>query len=513
VTAIVRIARTTSVTTFNPLRYNDQGTGEVLNRLYSHLIVTDSADRYVYGSLVAQAHQTNSPDRVRYELRLRDDARWHDGKEVTAADVEFTIARVLDPALGSPRRPELLACGHDLTVSADGPHTVRIEFTPTGGAGIRALAWLPVVPAHLSKGSADDAARQPDGHAPVGSGEFRFESYDEADGTVTLRANQAHWAPPRLDSVHWHRFADSAAAVDSVLRGESDLATSVRPSLAAAIEGSSGVRVHTSSNGSCTYLGLNTLSGPLRDRDVRAALATAIDRQHLVDAVLGRHGLPARTLIHPRSGWHCPDAADYRHDRRAAGEALDRAGWRLTASGARANPGGTVLSLNLLTVLGDDVKQETAGLIARQLAQLGIEVHQESAAMADLLNDRVYPQRYEMVVLALNPGPSPSFLRAFYHSGGGETGANRFGYASQAVDHLIDAMPPMDDEESARGPVREIQRLVALDVPHVPLFFPDVVDVASSRLVLDRLDGLFNNRFSDLHRWDVTVPIRRADQG
>ena len=88
----------------------------------------------------------------------------------------------------------------------------------------------------------------------------------------------------------------------------------------------------------------------------------------------------------------------------------------------------------------------------------------------------------------------------------GETAANRFGYASQAVDDLIDALPPMDDEESAREPVREIQQLVASDVPHVPLFFPDVVDVASSRLVLRRLDGLFNNRFSDLHRWDVTVP-------
>ena len=505
-TATVRIARTTNVTTFNPLRYNDQGTGEVLNRLYSHLVVTDSADRYVYGSLVAEARQTNSPDRARYQLRMRDDARWHDGKEVTAADVEFTISRVLDPAFGSPRRPELLACGHALTVSSDGPRTVRIEFTPTGGAGIRALAWLPVLPAHLDAGHADRAVPPPGGRTPVGSGEFRFESYDQADGTVTLRANKAHWAPPRLDTVRWHRFDDSAAAVDSVLRGESDIATSVRPSLAASIEGSPGVRVHTRSNGSCTYLGLNTLSGPLRDRNVRAALARAINRQHLVDAVLGGHGIPARTLIHPRSGWHCPDAASYRYDRRASGDALDRAGWRLTDSGTRTDRDGSVLSLSLLTVRGDDVKQEAAGLIARQLAQIGIEVRQESAAMADLLNDHVYPQRYEMVLLALNPGPSPSFLRAFYHSGGGETAANRFGYASQAVDALIDALPPLDDEKSAREPVREIQRLVALDVPHVPLFFPDVVDVSSSRLVLRRLDGLFSNRFSDLHRWDVTVP-------
>lgn len=504
-TKIVRVARTTDVATFDPLRYNDQGTGEVLNRLYSHLVVTDSADRYAYGSLVAQACQTHSAGRVRYQLRLRDDARWHDGRPVTAADVEFTISRVLDPTLGSPRRPELLTCGHELTVSADGPRTARIEFTPTGGAGIRALAWLPVLPAHLVASCAE-AAPLGGRRTPVGSGEFRFGSYDRADGTVTLRANPAHWAPPALDMVRWRRFPDSAAAVDSVLRRESDLATSVQPSLVASIDGAPGVRVHATSSGSCTYLGYNTQSGPLRDREVRVALASAIDRQCLVDVVLGGHGIPARTLVHPRSDWHCPDAADYRHDPRAAGEALDRVGWRRTASGTRADADGRILSLSLLTVRGDDVKQDAARLIARQLEQVGVQVRPESAAMADLLNDHLYPRRYELVLLALSPGPSPSFLRAFYHSGGGQSAGNRFGYASQAVDDLIDALPPMDEQESARGPVWEIQRLVARDVPHVPLFYPDVVDVASARLVLPRQDGLFANRFSDLHQWDVTAP-------
>jgi len=505
-TKLVRVARTTDVATFNPLLYNDLGTGEVLNRLYSHLVVTDSAGRYTFGAIVAEAHPTSSTGRARYRLRLRDDARWHDGRAVTAADVEFTISRILDPAFGSPRRPELMAIGHDLAVSADGPRTVRIEFRPTGGAGIRALAWLPVLPAHLAASYTDQAAPVAEGHAPVGSGEFRFGSYDAAEGTVTLRANPAHWTPPRLDTVHWRRFPDSAAAVGSVLRGDSDIATSVRPSLAALIDAPPGVRVHTSSDGSCTYLGYNTLCGPLRDRDVRTALASAIDRRRLVDAVLGGHGIPARTLIHPRSEWHCADAVDPRYDVRAADEALDRAGWRRAASGTRTGPGGKVLSLSLLTVRGDEVKLDTARLIARQLAEAGVGIRVEPTTMAELLNGHVYPRRYEMVLLALNPGPSPSFLRAFYHSSGGNGGGNRFGYANRAVDDLIDALPPLDAPDPAHGAVWEIQRLVAKDVPHVPLFHPDVVDVASSRLVLPRLQGLATNRFSDLHRWDVKAP-------
>ncbi len=330
---------------------------------------------------------------------------------------------------------------------------------------------------------------------------------------MTLQANQAHWSPPRLDSVRWQRVPDSAAAVESVLRGESDIATSVPPSLAAAVNGSPGVVVHARSSGNITYLGFNTASEPLRERAVRACLAHAIDRRRIVDAVLAGHGTLTQTLVHPRSEWHCPETEDYGYDPRAAAEALEQAGWRRTASGARADPHGRVLSLSLLTVRGDDMKQDAARLVARQLAEVGVTVRLESAAMAELLNDRVYPRCYEMVLLALNPGPSPSFLRAFYHSGGGADPGNRFGYANPAVDDLIDALPPLDESRAARAMVQDIQRLVARDVPHVPLFYADVVDVAASRLILPRLDALFGNRFYDLYQWDVMDPNPTSGQG
>lgn len=500
-TKLVRVARTTSVATFNPLLYNDLGTGELLNRLHSHLVVTDGAGRYTLGGIVADARPVSGDGRAGYQLRLRDDARWHDGRAVTAADVEFTTSRVLDPAFGSPRRPELLTTGDDLTISADSRLTVRVEFTAGSGAGLPGLAWLPVLPAHLADSYADTSAPVTGGRRPVGSGEFMFSSRDPQEDVVTLRAHRAHWTPPRLDAVCWRRFPSSAAAVDSVLRGDSDIATSVLPSLAAMAAGAPGVRVHARSDGSCTYLGYNTRSGPLRDRDVRTAIARAIDRPRLVDTVLGGHGIAARTLIHPGSEWHCPDAADPAHDPRAAGDALDRAGWRLSASGTRTGPDGSALSLSLLTVSGDDVKLHTARLIARQLAAIGVDARVESLPMAELLTGHIYSRRYEMVVLALNPGPSPSFLRAFYHSGSG----NRFGYANRAVDGLISALPPLDDPGAARDQVRDIQRLVASDMPHVPLFHPEVVHIASSRLELPRQDGLVTNRFSDLHHWDITL--------
>jgi peptide/nickel transport system substrate-binding protein len=491
-TKAVRIARTVDVTTLNPLLYNDRGTGEVLNRMYSHLVVTNSAGGYAYGSIVEDAGEERYGDRVEYTLRLRTDARWHDGAPVTSADVEYTVSRVLDPDLDSPRRPELLSMGADLRVRTDGPHTVRIAFTPTGSAGLQALAWLPILPRHA-----------PDSTVPLGSGEFRFRTWDPVEGTVTLDAHRGHWAPSTVDGAFWRRFPDSVHALESVLRGRSDIAASVPPSLARSAAGDSAVRVHTSSDGSCTYLGYNTGSGVLRDRDVRVALATAIDRRRLVDVVLAGQGIPAATLIHPRSSWYCADAVGYRFDPYAAGELLDRLGWRRGAGGIRHDAQGRPLSLSLRTVAADDVKQETATELARQLGDVGVEVRVEPLPMSTLLAQYVYPRRYELVLLALNPGPSPSFFRAFYHSGA-ETGGpgNRFGYTNPTVDKLIDTLPPLDRVESALAGVQDIQRQVAVDAPHTPLFHPDVVDVASAALLLPRIDGIGTNRFSDLHRWD-----------
>jgi len=487
--ATVRIARTTDVTTFHPLRYNDKGTGEVLNRMFSHLLVTDAAGRYVPGSLVEDMRETRLGDRVRHTLRLRAGARWHDGAPVTGRDVAFTIGRVLDPAGDSPRRPEVLTIGTGLTVDCPEPHLVEIEYTPSGQGGLRALAWLPVLPAH-HYGPAGPAAG-PFDLPPLGSGEFRFAGREPADGTIELVANPDHWAPPTLGGARWRRYPDAAAAVEAVRSGAADIATAVPPALAGTVAGDPDLRVHTSSDGSCVYLGYQTQAPPLRDVRVREALSMAIDRRRLVAEVLAGRGRTATTIIHPDSGWHCADVAGSGYDPGAARHRL----------AGLDEP----LRLTLLTVADDEVKLAAARLIAGQLADVGVQVVVRPLPIAELLREHVYPRRFELVLLALNPGPSPSFLRSFYHSGG-DGQANRFGYADPDVDRMIDALPPLDDEAAAAEPVRRIQRAVAAGVPHTPLFHPDVVDVASAALRLPPLTGLHTNRFSDLHRWELRVP-------
>jgi peptide/nickel transport system substrate-binding protein len=501
----VRVARTADVSTFNPLLYTDKGTGEVIERLYSHLMVTDSAGQYAFGAIVAEARKAQADGRTAYWLRLRDDAYWHDGRPVTGADVQRTLSLILDPAFASPRRSELLDIGAELAVSADGPRAVRIEFG-SAGTGIRSLAWLPLIPAHRADSYATRTAPVAGGRVPVGSGEFRFGSHDHEAGTVTLRANAAHWNRPRLDVVQVRRFADSASAVDSVLRGESDIAPKVPPALAALAGSSPRVRVHTSSEGSCVYLGLNALRHPLGDRAVRVALAQAIDRHRLVDEVLAGHGVPARTLIHPDSEWHCPDVVAHEHDARAASEALAAAGWRRSASGTRVGPAGTALTLSLLTAAGDDLKLAAARLISAQLAAIGVAVQVACVPISELLTEHVAARRYDMVMLTLSPLPSPLFLRGFYHSGGPDGSGNRFGYASPAVDALIDSMS-MAGQDATLAAAWRVQQLVAQDVPHVPLFHPDVLDVAASWLALPPVTGLVTNRFANLHQWDIA----RAD--
>lgn len=504
----IRVARTVQITSMNPLLYNDKGTGEYLQRHYSHLVVTDAHSRYRTGSIVhAMRRGPRHDGRSSYLFQLRP-AMWHDGTPVTARDVQFTIEAVLDEDFPTPRRPELLAVGSDLTAIPRSDREILIEFGGHG-VGLRGLAWLPILPRHYYGTAANLRSHD---LPPVGSGEFCYQSGQAGGLRAAMTANSAHWTPAGVDLVEWRRFDTSRDAVDSVLAGESEIATRIQPSLADRAADAPGVAVHVSNDGTVAYLAYNLDAPLVGDRDLRAALTDAIDRVALVDQILHGHGRTANSLIHPDTPWHCPDLSPPTTDLRAATAALDRLGWRRSADGFRRDRSGRPFAVTLHTVAEDEVKRAAAGQIVEQLGRVGVRVEVRPVSIAELLNQHIYPRRYDLALLALNPGPTPSYLRAFYHSGG-----NRFGYRNAAVDELIDTLPVDWDEAdpTAVAAVHDIQRRVDRDVPHTPLFFPKVIDVASTRLTLPPVDGLFISRFSDLHNWRITEPAHggNGDRG
>ncbi|MCA2218278.1 ABC transporter substrate-binding protein [Jidongwangia harbinensis] len=489
----VVIARTAGVTVLHPLRYRDLATGEVVNRVFDHLVLTDSRQRYVPGRLTRSWE--SSPDGLVWTFRLRERARWHDGRPVTADDAVFTFETIQDPAGGSARRAEFPP-DRPVRFTAAGPHVLRAELAAPFAPFLAALAWRPVVARHA-----------PD--RPVGSGAFRFAGRT-ADEVVLAAEPDYHLGRPPLDEVVWRRTAGIDEAVRQVCDGAADYVPGVPPALAARLRDRPDVRLVRSADTSFTYLGFHLDAPPFDDLRVRRAMAAAIDRDALVRDVLGGCGTVAHGPIAPGGPWYHPGIHRHPYDPARAAALLDGAGWRRDSDGVRRRD-GRPLAFELRTVAGDRVKEETAAALATQLGRAGVGVRVLTHPMDELLRDHVLPRRFEAILLALVPNPDPDFLRYFYHSQMlTPVGSNRFAYRDDRVDSLLSASQSEIDEVRRKGLVGAALERITRDLPQVFLFHPEVIDATRADLLLPDLPERAANRFMFLHEWDRAAVVRAS---
>jgi peptide/nickel transport system substrate-binding protein len=499
----ITIGRVDDVTTLNPILYGDLPTGEVVNRLFDHLVLTDPEGGYIPGRLLS--HWETSGDGLTWDFHLRAAARWHDGRPVTARDACCSLRAMLDPATASPRRAEFLVDGKPPAYEAITPHLLRISLPAPHAPFLASLAWRPLIPAHVYDGDGDAIARNPHNDAPVGSGAFEFESW-ERGAELTMRANlDYHQGRAPVDRVRWRCFPDREAAVEALLDGSVDYVPGVPPAHIGAIEHEPRLSLIRSLDGSFTFLGFRLTRPPFDDARVRRALHHAIDRERIVATVLRGEGEVAHSAVIPSSPWHNPDVAHYPYDTRRAAELLDAAGWRAAADdGVRCDRGGRPFEFTIVTAANDPLKAGAARAIADDLAALGVIAHIEQRPLGELLTERAFAGDFEALLLGLTPGLDPGFLHGFYHSAMAPPGGwNMLAYADGTVDALLDSSQRATDQAERSALVAQALARVALDAPHVMLFHPASVDAATTALSMPPLPPTPGNRFMYMHRWSV----------
>jgi len=213
------------------------------------------------------------------------------------------------------------------------------------------------------------------------------------------------------------------------------------------------------------YLGLNLRDPLLADRRVRQALGFAIDRAAIVEYL--RRGLATvATGIVPSASWaYAPDVFDFTHDPALARRLLDEAGHPdPDGDGPRAR---FRLSLKTST---SEVYRLQASVIQQDLREVGIDVDIRSYEFATLYAD-VLRGNFQLYTLQWVGVSDPDMLRRVFHSGQmPPVGFNRGFYANPDVDRLIDRATVAVDEADRAALYGDVQRLVADDVPWVPLW-------------------------------------------
>jgi len=216
-------------------------------------------------------------DATEWTFKLREGIYFHDGSGFDASDVKYSLERVKDPDIGSPARKSMSAV---TDIEIIDRNTVKMVLN-TSFADFPLLLTdyrLRIIP----EGSGDTI-----GQTGIGTGPFMVEKFDP-EGTTILKANPEYWeGAPKVAEVHVIAIPDGQARVQALLTGQIDMNRYVPFSQKKIFDGNSKFNVSVVPTGNWRGMVMRTDTAPFDNPKVRKAVRLAVDRQELVDLVMG----------------------------------------------------------------------------------------------------------------------------------------------------------------------------------------------------------------------------------
>lgn len=449
---VVVVAIRTPPNNLDPRQGNDETSQRVAQLVFSSLMDL-GPDLQVRPHL---ALRVDTPDPLTYVVHLRRGVRFHDGHELTSADVVYTYASFLDPGYLSPFKGAFRVLD---AVRALDEYTVEFTLKEPFAAFPIQLVTPPVVPAN----SGADMRT-----FPIGTGPYRFVRYEQ-DDQVTLSAFENYWdGLPNNAGVVLKVVPDDTMRGLELRKGSVDVVINdLPPDMVHQLETGDRFTVQRDPGLDFSYLGVNMRDPVLKDKRVRHAIGYAIDRDAIVKYL--RRGLarPATGLVPPQAWAYEPSVHTFSYDPARAKALLDEAGY--------PDPDGDGPLPRLRLSLKISTNEETrlqSTVIQQDLRRVGIDLDLRSYEFATFYAD-VLKGDFQLFSLQWVGGAlaDPDIVRRVFHSQQiPPAGFNRGYYANPEVDRLIDAASTALSAEERRAHYAEAQRVIAEDAPYIPIW-------------------------------------------
>lgn len=399
-----------------------------------------------------------SGDGLKVTLNLVDDATFHDGEAVTASDVAFSIMTIKE------NHPFQSMFAPVESIDTPDDHTVVINLSQPHPALLLALspALAPVLPEHVY-GDGQDPKSHPANSAPVGSGPFMLEEFTPGEAIV-LTKNPDFFIEgrPKLDEIIIRIVQDPSALLIAMENGEADMYPFMAGSqeirrlgeadhLDITPEGYAAV-------GPINWLAFNTQSEKLSDVRVRQAIAYAVDRDFITNALHRGVSKVQRGPIIESSPFFDPTIEAYDVDLDKAQALLEEAGF------------GDGMELTVDYIPGPrEQQQSVAEYLKSQLGKIGIDVTVRAAPDFPTWAGRVSSHDFELTMdVVFNWGDPVIGVHRTYLSSNIRPGviwSNTQQYSNPRVDELLAQAAVENDPEKRKELYAEFQHIIAEDVP------------------------------------------------
>jgi peptide/nickel transport system substrate-binding protein len=404
---------------------------------------------------------------------LHDKVKFHKGKVLTSADAKYT---------------------HDAFFKANGykagsffetvdgvkqPHILSVE-TPDSNTLVLKVRRVELINQTLSSLSAipiiPEGSLQSQNENPIGTGAFKFVSFDKANSLVELEANQNYWhGSPKIKKVIIKTVGDanslrielSAGRIDVVVNSAGFSAESIKE-----LSQNNNLQVVQTEGSNIRYIAFNVKAKTVKNAKLRQAIAFAIDREKIINVLLNGQATIAHSVL-PEQSWAYSTSFKYEFNLEKAKRLLKESFYK-----------GQIIKFKIAA--GNQAVSQYAQVILESLKQLGINIEIETLELNTLF-DHLRQGNFQMTTSQWAGGnQDPIFLRDLFQTNESPemkpSGRNRSRYSNVMFDKAIESAVNATDKMKAKDFYANAQNIVANDLPYVLLWYPKNIVVANKRI-------------------------------
>jgi len=468
----LKIAMAADVTTVDPHFFNLFPNNNIAEHIFDKLVQMDPDSKMIPG--LATSWKTVDPQT--WEFKLRKGVKFHDGSELTAEDVVFSIDRV--PLV--PNSPGPFSAYTKAIVSKQivDPYTIRFKYATPYPLAPNDLSTIYIVSKKVATGATTEDFNS--GKAAIGSGRYKLVKYVNGD-RVDLVRNDAYWGDkPGYEKVTFKIIKNESARVAALLSGDVDAIEQPPTADFARIKADPKFTVTSKISHRVIYFNFDHLDrqspfitgkdgkplakNPLLDPRVRHAISKAINRPAIAQSVMEGQAIPSGQLVSATLFGNVPtlkaDAYDPEGAKKLLAEAGYPEGFNLTIHG----PSGRYVN-----------DEKIVQAVAQMLSRVGITSKVETAPMGPY-SGRASKQEFSfhMVGWGASTGEASSPLRsllATFNRDKGLGAVNWGRYGNPKVDYLIEQALQQVDDENRKVMLQRATELAMSDLGIMPIHF------------------------------------------
>lgn len=314
--ATLTVDQANSPATLDPGKQYDTDSYAVYRNIFDQLLRRDPKTLKIV-PWVAQSWTNSTP--TTWDFKITPGIKFSNGQPLTAADVAFSIDRILDRSFASPQYANFSAIK---TATASGD-TVTVTTTAPSPTILSYLTTLSIVPEQYVKQVGDAQFNL----QPVGSGPYKLSQWVQGS-KVVLTANPDYWnGKPPYGEVAFRTVPADATRVADLQSGAADIALELTPDSATQLKGNAKAKIIATPTERVAYLAFNTLGpAPTDSVTVRQAIAYAIDYQALISTLEHGYAKPVKEVLAPDQFGYDSNVAGYQYDPSKAKQLLASSG-------------------------------------------------------------------------------------------------------------------------------------------------------------------------------------------